>query len=559
MSSNTTTNENIADYIYYKTYLLSKDINKIDKNKYNKNELERYIHLIKFNGTKICNSFYEVLYREIPVNLFFNIIIKKDTNFEINVFDIFINILKNNNFNIITISGYIKDIKIYVQLTKWCEKIKNNLNKKFIYDINYLNQYNIDKHKDKYTDYNKILNNDRLCNLHIVYFNSCINYSILNDFCKGNIILNEKYNNINNIIDKNCYKDGQKFELYSVKLSDYDYNYSYQLIQCYNKFVYENSYLDIFTNKPLEKINKTINKKTNKENNNKQNNKSNNHDDTVNYLFNNGNNNDDTTNYLFGCENNNTQQTQTNNNSNNTITQKTKLLSEEIIKLKQYIKELLNLVCKYKGFGNTYSEIMNYIPYNEQSMYGTTYFFDVYSELYNSIDHNTPEDINKIYHNKHNRGLCSCLTKIDNHIYYNYYDKTDNNLYYKYINKLNYVYRYYIKHYKYNNSKSSISKYNNKITELENKYNTINENKQNVHHRDIEDVKYSIDRKRSKKYKYYYSFKIIKKQDKNIYIKYNETNNILIRNYSTIYFDNIDKHIKEYYDKYLFKNVLDII
>ena len=548
MSSNITTNENREDYIYYTTDLYSSNVKKISKTNYNNiNDLEDKICYEKYPNL----PFYEVLYREAPVSLYFNVIIKDINNFDIKSFDTFYKICHDNkSIGKLTISGYIKDIYLYEHILGWCDRLSVKVNSwyynELIYDINYLNKNNINDFKDKYANYKNILNNNYICNLHIVYTCSYINYSILNDFCKGNIVLNEKYKNINNIIDKSCYKNNQKFELFYIycpydadSVSETDINYNYQLIQSYIPKNIKYSKLDVFVNKSNNQIIKTTNKET---------------DSDSSYSS-----YDDTAEMLFGNENKQTE-TSNNNISNNTITQIPKLLSEEIIKLKQYIKELLNLVCKYKGFGNAYNEIMNYIPYNEKSMYGTTYFFDVYNEEYNSIDHNTPEDIDKIYYNKYNRGLCSCLSKIDNYIYYNYYDKTDNSLYYKYMNKLKYIYNYYRKHYRYDNSKSSINKYNNKIIELENKYNAINKNKQqNIRNRDIEDINYSLKRKQSKKYKYYYSFKIIKKQDKDLYIKYNETNNILIKNYSIIHFDNLNKHIKEYYDKYLFKNVLDNI
>ena len=102
--------------------------------------------------------------------------------------------------------------------------------------------------------------------------------------------------------------------------------------------------MDVFIDKSNNQIIKTTNKETDSDSSYSS------YDDTAEMLFGNENKQDN-------------KQIETSNN-----TQIPKLLSEEITKLKQYIKEILNLVCKYKGVGNAYNEIMNYIPYNEQSI-----------------------------------------------------------------------------------------------------------------------------------------------------------------------------------------------
>ena len=181
MSSNTTTNENRADYIYYTTDLYSSNVKKIPKTNYNNiNDLEDKICYEKYPNL----PFYEVLYRETPVNLYFNVIIKDINNFDINVFDTFYKICHDNKaIGKLTISGYVKDIYLYELLLGWCDRLSIKVNSwhynELIYDINYLNKNNINDFKDKYANYKNILNNNYICNLHIVYTCSYINYSIL--------------------------------------------------------------------------------------------------------------------------------------------------------------------------------------------------------------------------------------------------------------------------------------------------------------------------------------------------------------------------------------------
>ena len=111
MSSNTTTNENRADYIYYTTDLYSSNVKKIPKTNYNNiNDLEDKICYEKYPNL----PFYEVLYRETPVSLYFNVIIKDINNFDINMFDTFYKICHDNKaIGKLTISGYKIDVSSY--------------------------------------------------------------------------------------------------------------------------------------------------------------------------------------------------------------------------------------------------------------------------------------------------------------------------------------------------------------------------------------------------------------------------------------------------------------
>lgn len=132
------------------------------------------------------------------------------------------------------------------------------------------------------------------------------------------------------------------------------------------------------------------------------------------------------------------------------------------------VKKLLNALCVFKGYDTVYKEMFKYIPNNEREMFETEIFNDCYTILYNKIPHKSfDEELSRM--EACHFGVLHCLANIHKDIIKKYKpDKREKdidviNKYRALVRSYTNVREYCFKRYRYDLSKSSANKINQKI------------------------------------------------------------------------------------------------
>lgn len=201
-----------------------------------------------------------------------------------------------------------------------------------------------------------------------------------------------------------------------------------------------------------------------------------------------------------------------------------------ILEVKTTIQKLLNNCCQFAGHKTIINEQSLYVPNNEETTYGTTYFKDAYIDGFNSVDHKTKDENFDKMPNAY--GVLHCLANLVNKCLDNYSkDETLSKERREELFKDVYrdgltVMKHYINNYNLDKNDSSITKF-------ERKYNEIFTDKLKM---------------ASKLYRYYYLHKVA----------FSYSGKIILKNDPTRYVikDDTDRNLRSIIRKFLNKSKL---